>query len=94
MVQHLVLVLNGLEDCVLIKLVLQETILVPESECLWVNVILQRIINQTTKNKEEKPFRHTKVPGAGPTRLLSPKTSATERLAKDMLKGYEEVRRG
>src|SRR5258707_7568786 len=32
MVQHLVLVLDGLEDCVPIKLVLQETILVPESK--------------------------------------------------------------
>src|SRR5258705_1143503 len=93
MVQHLVLVLYSLENGVLIKLDFQETILVPESKRLWINVILQGIISQMIKNKEERPLRCTKVPGAGQTRLLSPRTSATEMLAKDMLRGYEEVRR-
>ena len=86
MVQHLVLVLNCPEEFVLIQLIFQETVLIPESKCLWINVILQRIINQMIKNKEERPLRHTKVPGAGPTWLLSPRTSATEMLAKDMLR--------
>jgi len=41
MIQHLILVPDSLEDRVLIKLVFQETILVPESKRLWVNVILK-----------------------------------------------------
>jgi len=45
MIQHLILVPDSLEDRVLIKLVFQETILVPESKRLWINVILQRIIS-------------------------------------------------
>jgi len=46
MIQHLILVPDSLEDRVLIKLVFQETILVPESKRLWINVILRQIISQ------------------------------------------------
>ena len=45
MIQHLILVSDSLEDHVLIKLVLQETIFIPESEGLWIDVILRRIIS-------------------------------------------------
>src|SRR5258705_12593432 len=40
MIQHLILVLDSLEDRVLVKLVFQETIFIPESEGLWIDVIL------------------------------------------------------
>ena len=46
MIQHLILVPDSLEDRVLIKLVFQETILVPESKRLWIDVILRQIISQ------------------------------------------------
>ncbi len=84
MIQHLILVPDSLEDRVLIKLVFQETILVPESKRLWINVILKG--NNQLRSRNDNTLVHTKVPGAGPMRLLRPKTSATEMLAKDMLR--------
>src|SRR5258705_12299042 len=42
MIQHLILVLDSLEDRVLVTLAFQETIFVPESEGLWIDVILQK----------------------------------------------------
>src|SRR5882724_4451243 len=41
MIQHLILVPDSLEDRVLVKLIFQETIFVPESKRLWINVILR-----------------------------------------------------